>query len=132
MALGLTEAGVVGGSGIAQHGKKSVRRCPCSGAGGAPGYSIAASTVVAFGAVARSGPGRLLYRGVEMVGIVCGSPTRGEWRPTPGPAVRGPARALVPQPGCLVGWKLVVSAPVGAWCHRPPTDGDVELGGSAV
>jgi amino acid transporter len=79
-------------------------------AGVAPGYSIAASTAVLFGAVALSGPGSLLYCGIAMFGIVWAFNYLGRVESNAGASYAWVRRALLPQLGYLAGWALVVSA----------------------
>jgi amino acid transporter len=79
-------------------------------AGVAPGYSIAASTAVLFGAVALSGPGSLLYCGIAMFGIVWAFNYLGRVEANAGASYAWVRRAMIPQLGYLAGWSLVVSA----------------------
>ncbi len=79
-------------------------------AGVAPGYSIAASTAVLFGAVALSGPGSLLYCGIAMFGIVWAFNYLGRVDANAGASYAWVRRALIPQLGYVAGWALVVSA----------------------
>jgi amino acid transporter len=79
-------------------------------AGVAPGYSIAASTAVLFGAVALSGPGALLYCGIAMFGIVWAFNYLGRIESNAGASYAWVRRALHPVLGYLAGWALVVSA----------------------
>jgi amino acid transporter len=79
-------------------------------AGVAPGYSIAASTAVLFGAVALSGPASLLYCGIAMFGIVWAFNYLGRIEVNSGASYAWVRRALHPLLGYLAGWSLVVSA----------------------
>jgi amino acid transporter len=79
-------------------------------AGVAPGYSIAASTAVLFGAVALGGAAALLYCGVAMFGIVFAFSYLGRIEPKAGASYSWVRRALHPFFGYLSGWALIVSA----------------------
>jgi amino acid transporter len=79
-------------------------------AGVAPGYSIAASTAVLFGAVALGGAAALLYCGIAMFGIVSAFSYLGRVEPKAGASYSWVRRALHPALGYLSGWALVVSA----------------------
>ena len=79
-------------------------------AGVAPGYSIAASTAVLFGAVLLGGPGALLYCGVAMFGIVFAFSYLGRIEANAGASYSWVRRALHPALGFIAGWALIVSA----------------------
>lgn len=79
-------------------------------AGVAPGYSIAASTAVLFGAVALGGAAALLYCGVAMFGIVFAFSYLGRFEANAGASYSWVRRALHPVLGYLSGWALIVSA----------------------
>jgi amino acid transporter len=79
-------------------------------AGVAPGYSIAASTAVLFGAVALGGAAALLYCGVAMFGIVFAFSYLGRVEPKAGASYSWVRRALHPFFGYMSGWALIVSA----------------------
>jgi amino acid transporter len=79
-------------------------------AGVAPGYSIAASTAVLFGAVALGGAAALLYCGIAMFGIVSAFSYLGRNEPKAGASYSWVRRALHPVLGYLSGWALIVSA----------------------
>lgn len=79
-------------------------------AGVAPGYSIAATTAVLFGAVALSGPASLLYCGIAMFGIVWAFNYLGRVEVNAGASYAWVRRALHPVLGYVAGWALVVSA----------------------
>ncbi len=79
-------------------------------AGVAPGYSIAASTAVLFGAVALAGPGSLLYCGIAMFGIVWAFNYLGRVEVNAGASYAWVRRALHPVLGYIAGWALIVSA----------------------
>ncbi|MDE3083007.1 MAG: APC family permease [Acidobacteriota bacterium] len=79
-------------------------------AGVAPGYSIAASTAVLYGAVALGGAASLLYCGVAMFGIVFAFNYLGRVEANAGASYSWVRRALHPALGYLSGWALVVSA----------------------
>jgi amino acid transporter len=79
-------------------------------AGVAPGYSIAASTAILFGAVALGGAAALLYCGIAMFGIVSAFSYLGRNEPKAGASYSWVRRALHPVLGYLSGWALIVSA----------------------
>jgi amino acid transporter len=79
-------------------------------AGVAPGYSIAATTAILFGAVLLGGPAALLYCGVAMFGIVFAFSYLGRVEANAGASYSWVRRALHPILGFLSGWALVVSA----------------------
>ena len=79
-------------------------------AGVAPGYSIAASTAVLFGAVALGGAAALLYCGIAMFGIVFAFSYLGRVEPKAGASYSWVRRALHPFFGYMSGWALIVSA----------------------
>lgn len=79
-------------------------------AGVAPGYSIAATTAILFGAVALAGPGSLLYCGIAMFGIVWAFNYLGRVEVNAGASYAWVRRALHPVLGYIAGWALVVSA----------------------
>ena len=79
-------------------------------AGVAPGYSIAASTAVLFGAVALGGAAALLYCGIAMFGIVFAFNFLGRVEANAGASYSWVRRALHPALGYLSGWALIVSA----------------------
>ncbi len=79
-------------------------------AGVAPGYSIAASTAVLFGAVAIGGAAALLYCGIAMFGIVFAFSYLGRVEPKAGASYSWVRRALHPFFGYMSGWALIVSA----------------------
>ena len=79
-------------------------------AGVAPGYSIAASTAVLFGAVALGGAAALLYCGIAMFGIVFAFSYLGRVETNAGASYSWVRRALHPALGYLSGWALIVSA----------------------
>ena len=79
-------------------------------AGVAPGYSIAASTGLLFGAVALGGAAALLYCGIAMFGIVSAFSYLGRVEPKAGASYSWVRRALHPALGYLSGWALIVSA----------------------
>src|SRR3984957_19903420 len=79
-------------------------------AGVAPGYSIAASTAVLFGAVLLGGAAALLYCGIAMFGLVFAARYLGRVESNAGAAYSGVRRALHPILGYLSGWALIVSA----------------------
>jgi amino acid transporter len=79
-------------------------------AGVAPGYSIAASTAVLFGAVLLGGAAALLYCGVAMFGIVFAFSYLGRVETNAGASYSWVRRALHPVLGYLSGWALIVSA----------------------
>ncbi len=79
-------------------------------AGVAPGYSLAASTAVLFGAVLLGGAASLLYCGIAMFGIVFAFSYLGRVETNAGASYSWVRRALHPVLGFLSGWALVVSA----------------------
>jgi amino acid transporter len=79
-------------------------------AGVAPGYSIAASTAVLFGAVLLGGAAALLYCGIAMFGIVFAFSYLGRVEANAGASYSWVRRALHPVLGFLSGWALIVSA----------------------
>jgi amino acid transporter len=79
-------------------------------AGVAPGYSIAASTAVLFGAVVLGGAAALLYCGIAMFGIVFAFSYLGRVETNAGASYSWVRRALHPVLGFLSGWALIVSA----------------------
>jgi amino acid transporter len=79
-------------------------------AGSAPGYSIAASTAVLFGAVGLAGPASLLYCGIAMFGIVWAFNYLGQSEVNAGASYAWVRRAIHPALGYIAGWSLVVSA----------------------
>ncbi len=79
-------------------------------AGVAPGYSIAASTAVLFGAVLLGGAAALLYCGIAMFGIVFAFSYLGRVETNAGASYSWVRRALHPALGFLSGWALIVSA----------------------
>ena len=79
-------------------------------AGSAPGYSIAGTTVILFGAVLYGGPAALLYCGFFMFGIVFAFSYLSRDDSHAGAAYSWVRRALHPVLGYLSGWALVVSA----------------------
>ena len=79
-------------------------------AGVAPGYSIAASTAVLFGAVLLGGAAALLYCGIAMFGIVFAFSYLGRVETNAGASYSWVRRALHPVLGYLSGWALIVSA----------------------
>ena len=79
-------------------------------AGVAPGYSIAASTAVLFGAVALGAAAALLYCGIAMFGIVFAFSYLGRVETNAGASYSWVRRALHPALGYMSGWALVVSA----------------------
>jgi amino acid transporter len=79
-------------------------------AGVAPGYSIAATTAVLFGAVALGGAASLLYCGIAMFGIVFAFSYLGRVEPKAGASYSWVRRALHPFFGYMSGWALIVSA----------------------
>jgi amino acid transporter len=79
-------------------------------AGVAPGYSIAASTAVLFGAVLLGGAAALLYCGIAMFGIVFAFSYLGRVESNAGASYSWVRRALHPVLGYLSGWALIVSA----------------------
>ena len=79
-------------------------------AGSAPGYSIAATTVALFGAVAYGGPAALLYCGFFMFGIVFAFRYLSKDQSHAGATYSWVRRALHPILGYLSGWSVVVSA----------------------
>ncbi len=79
-------------------------------AGSAPAYSIAATTVALFGAVAYGGPAALLYCGFFMFGIVFAFRYLSRDSSHAGATFSWVRRALHPILGYLSGWSVVVSA----------------------
>jgi len=79
-------------------------------AGVAPGYSIAATTAILFGAVLLGGAAALLYCGVAMFGIVFAFSYLGRVESNAGASYSWVRRALHPVLGFMSGWALVVSA----------------------
>jgi amino acid transporter len=79
-------------------------------AGSAPAYSIGATTVALFGAVAYGGPAALLYCGFFMFGIVFAFKYLSQDESSAGATYSWVRRALHPILGYLSGWSLVVSA----------------------
>ena len=79
-------------------------------AGSAPAYSIAATTVYLFGAVAYGGPAALLYCGFFMFGIVFAFKYLSQDESSAGAAYSWVRRALHPIIGYLSGWSLLVSS----------------------
>jgi amino acid transporter len=79
-------------------------------AGVAPGYSIAASTAVLFGAVLLGGAAALLYCGIAMFGIVFAFSYLGRIEANAGASYSWVRRALHPVLGFMSGWALIVSA----------------------
>ena len=79
-------------------------------AGVAPGYSIAASTAILFGAVLLGGAAALLYCGIAMFGIVFAFSYLGRVESNAGASYSWVRRALHPVLGYLSGWALIVSA----------------------
>ena len=79
-------------------------------AGSAPGYSIAATTTLLFGAVFYGGPAALLYCGFFMFGIVFAFNYLSKDDSHAGAAYSWVRRAIHPVLGYLSGWALVVSA----------------------
>ena len=79
-------------------------------AGVAPGYSIAATTAVLFGAVVLGGAAALLYCGIAMFGIVFAFSYLGRVETNAGASYSWVRRALHPALGFLSGWALIVSA----------------------
>src|SRR5665213_3319925 len=79
-------------------------------AGVAPGYSIAATTAILFGAVLLGGAAALLYCGIAMFGIVFAFSYLGRIEANAGASYSWVRRALHPVLGFLSGWALIVSA----------------------
>jgi amino acid transporter len=79
-------------------------------AGVAPGYSIASSTAILFGAVLLGGAAALLYCGIAMFGIVFAFSYLGRVESNAGASYSWVRRALHPALGFLSGWALIVSA----------------------
>ena len=76
-------------------------------AGSAPAYSIAATTVALFGAVAYGGPAALLYCGFFMFGIVFAFKYLSKDESSAGATYSWVRRAMHPILGYLSGWALV-------------------------
>jgi amino acid transporter len=79
-------------------------------AGVAPGYSLAATTALLFGAVFLGGAAALLYCGIAMFGIVFAFSYLGRFETNAGASYSWVRRALHPALGFLSGWALIVSA----------------------
>ncbi|HEY5111432.1 MAG TPA: APC family permease [Acidimicrobiales bacterium] len=79
-------------------------------AGVAPGYSIAATTAILFGAVLLGGAAALLYCGLAMFGIVFAFSYLGRVEANAGASYSWVRRALHPVLGFMSGWALIVSA----------------------
>ncbi|MHB8826230.1 MAG: APC family permease [Acidimicrobiales bacterium] len=94
-------------------------------AGVAPGYSIAASTAVLYGAVALGGAASLLYCGVAMFGIVFAFNYLGRVEANAGASYSWVRRALHPALGYLSGWALVVSALIFMVAATVPVGGNL-------
>jgi amino acid transporter len=94
-------------------------------AGSAPGYSIAGTTTVLFGAVLFGGPAALLYCGIFMFGIVFAFSYLSRDDSHAGAAYSWVRRAIHPILGYLSGWALIVSALIFMVIATFPAGGSV-------